>query len=70
MATINPASVTRDSAGHPVRVMSLTEYTASRPPNPMFPPTSDAALKVVMLLVYLMIAAGIVYVVVESVLTH
>lgn len=63
-----PRHAAAQPAGHTVRTMSLAEYTASRQPTVFLPSTSETVAKVVMALVYLMIAGGIVYVIVESAL--
>lgn len=64
MVYTNPAH----ASGHTVRTMSLADYTATRPQNPMFPATSNTVAKVVMILLSVMIAAGLVFVIVETAL--
>lgn len=55
-----------DRNGHTVHTQSMAEYRAAHPTIPMFPPTSEVAVKVVMLLLYALIIIGIVYIALRS----
>lgn len=54
------------SRGHTVRTQSMAEYRATHPITPVFPPTSETAAKIVMILLYVLILIGVVYIAIRS----